>query len=80
MAPVEFDVEVVVLLATNIFEYITFAPAMMPPTPEPVVIVVAVKVEVTKFVDTLMFFTLSVAIVLLNVKLALAPKEPASLY
>ena len=43
IAPVEFDVEVVVL--------------------------VAVKVEVTKDVDTLMFFTLSVAIVLLNVKL-----------
>ena len=52
-----------------------------PPEPEPVVILLTVKFVVVaiKFVETLMFFTLSVAIVLLNVKLTLEPKEPASL-
>ena len=68
MAPVIFDVEVVVLLATNIFEYTTLAPAIIPPTPVPVVILVAVKFTVVKFVETLMLFTLSVAIDLLKVK------------
>jgi hypothetical protein len=43
------------------------------------VILVAVKFTVVKFVETLMFFTLSVARVLLKVKLEFAPKEPASL-
>ena len=42
-------------------------------------ILVAVKFAVTRFVETLMFFTLSVARVLLKVKFAFAPKTPASL-
>ena len=69
MAPVEFDIEVVVLLATNIFEYITFAPAIIPPAPAPVVNVVLTNKLVT----------LSCDVVLLNVREAFEPKEPASL-
>jgi hypothetical protein len=67
------------VFAMNVFEYITFAPAILPPEPEPVVKYVAVKFVVTKFVETLMFFTLSVAIALLNVKLEFEPNEPESL-
>ena len=68
MAPVEFDIEVVVLLATNILEYITFAPEIIPPEPPPVII---------DYV--LMLFTLRVAIALLNVNAELPPKDPESL-
>ena len=53
MAPVEFDVEVVVLFATNTFEYITFAPTIIPPMPDPVVIeVVTFKVGIDAVVRT----------------------------
>jgi hypothetical protein len=45
------------------------------------VILLTVKFAVVaiRFVETLMFFTLSVARVLLKVKFAFAPKTPASL-
>ena len=68
MAPVEFDVEVVVLLATNILEYITLAPEIIPPTPVPVVMVLATKL-----------FVVSVVFALSKVSEAFEPKEPESL-
>ena len=49
MAPVVFDIEVVVLLATKIFEYTTFAPEITPPVPVPVVMLLTVKATLLAF-------------------------------
>jgi len=56
------------VFATNVFEYITFAPEIIPPEPPPVTID-----------DVLMLVTLRVAIALLNVNAELPPKDPESL-